>query len=87
MSGALAATSSREIWSVALLFLSLYSEGVVGFVLGAFFLPGIGMLHGVSVFVDDVVRVCVRFPWNTHYRVLHSFRLGWRIVLLDTYVA
>jgi hypothetical protein len=31
----------------------LYSAGVVG--LGAFFLPGIGMLHGVSVFVDDVV--------------------------------
>ena len=69
--------------------LSLYSEGVVGFVFGAFFIPGIGMLHGasVSVFVDDVVRVGVRFPWNTHYRVLHSFRLGWRIVLLDTYVA
>lgn len=57
-------------------------------VLEAFFLPGIGivMFHGVSVFVDDVVRVCVRFPWNTHYRVLHSFRLDWRIVLLDTYV-
>ena len=55
--------------------------------LGAFFLPGIGMLHGVSVFVDDGVRVCVRFRWNTHYRVLHSSRLGWRIVLLDTYVA
>jgi hypothetical protein len=23
--------------------------------------------------------VCVRFPWNTHYRVLHSFRLDWRM--------
>lgn len=35
---------------------------------------GIGIFRGVSVFNDDVVGVCVRFPSNTHlrYRVLHT---------------
>lgn len=46
-------------------------------VLEAFFLPGIGMLHGVSVFVDDVVRVRVRFPWNTHYGTGSCIAPGW----------